>query len=156
MFLSIVWKRYIFTWVSMQRWMGPRQSGRGAGCHYQALPVAGPTAVEKNQKQNSECRLHLCIILTKYSRCIAPWCQSCYWRWSLDLTKCKNRSESRHCNILNLRVCPFRKIIDSKVERASPLNGSWVIWSLSNSGHTNRSYFMRLKVHSSLFFWRKC
>lgn len=38
----------------MQRWMGPRQSGRGAGCHYQALPVAGPTAVEKKQT-NSEC-----------------------------------------------------------------------------------------------------
>lgn len=34
--------------------MGPRQSGRGAGCHYQALPVAGPTAVEKKQT-NSEC-----------------------------------------------------------------------------------------------------
>lgn len=39
------------TCVSMQRWVWSRQSGGGAGRHNQALPVARPTAEDKNQTQ---------------------------------------------------------------------------------------------------------
>lgn len=39
------------TCVSMQRWVWSRQCGGGAGRHNQALPVARPTAEDKNQTQ---------------------------------------------------------------------------------------------------------
>lgn len=41
------------TCVSMQRRVRSRQGGGRAGCHYQALPVARPTAEDRNQTQFS-------------------------------------------------------------------------------------------------------
>lgn len=44
--------------------MGARQSGRGAGCHYQTFSVAGPTAVKKEPRIKLSL-IHLFIIMTK-------------------------------------------------------------------------------------------
>lgn len=38
------------SWVSVQWRMGSRQSGRGAGCHYQTFSVAGPTETASSGK----------------------------------------------------------------------------------------------------------
>lgn len=71
--------------------------------------------------------------------------------WFLDQTKCKNR----HCNILSLRVCPFKKITDSKERNSFTSKWQWCqTVSLLFRSHKPVSFYEAESAQNYLFFFR--